>query len=333
MQEADEMPVPPEIAAKVLFRSDRTCCVCRIRGKPVQIHHIDGDNRNHKVENLAVLCLDCHTETQVKGGFHRKLSPELVKLYRNDWESIVQRNKIKAMIDSYEMEPKNRLNIETLTSAVESLRENKQYELLAMLYDRIGNVELRDKYINKVLSGSPSQQTLIFLRSLQGKAHLVPTEIVDKEIERRTKNKDWSQLARLYVDIGRWNEAVEYYCKGIIESIKEGNIFSAAYYLKEMSLEEKLQGKLFEAAYKKAIDEKDLWWQIRALQELGWNSELDELLRAHKEEIEQSGDSFMLTLLYKSLNDPDRYAEAVKKMYKKMKLITSKSKEPAKRKN
>lgn len=325
------MTIPPEVAAKVLFRSDRTCCVCRIKGKPVQIHHIDGNNRNNRPENLAVLCLDCHSETQIKGGFRRKLDPEQIILYRNDWEIIVQKERTKAMIDSYKKEPESRVNIEVLTSTAEILRENRQYELLAMFYHNIGNVELRDKYINKVLSKSPSPQTLIFLRSLQGKVNLVPPEIINKEIERRVKNKDWSQLARLYVDIGRWNEAVEYYCKSMIESVGEGNAFSVAYYLKEMCLKEKLQAKLFEAAYKKAIDEKDLWWQIRALQELGWTSELDELLKAHKDEIERSADPNLLVLLYKSLNDSARYSGAMRKLYKGMKIEVVGKENPTKK--
>lgn len=323
------MPLSPEVAAMVLFKSDRTCCVCRVKGKPVQIHHIDGDNNNNKVENLAVLCLDCHTETQIKGGFHRKLTPDLVKLYQDNWENIVGRDIIKTMIDLHKKEPKERRNMEILTSAVESLKENKQYALLAMFYKSIGNDELRNKYIEKALSNSPSPETLIYLRSLQGKAHLVPTEIVNEEIERMRKSKDWSQLARLYVEIGRSNEAVECYCRSILESIKQERIFSAAYYLKEMSLRENLHDRLFQAAYKKAADEKDLWWQIRALQELGWDSELDELLRTHKEEIEQSEDPFMLSLLYKSLNDPDRYVETMKKIYKGAKIRYIKSEKTA----
>ena len=71
-------PIPDNIAAEVLFASDRTCCVCQEKGKPVQIHHIDGNPSNNAVENLAVLCLDCHNETQIKGGFGRQLIPSVV---------------------------------------------------------------------------------------------------------------------------------------------------------------------------------------------------------------------------------------------------------------
>ena len=78
-------PIPDNIAAEVLLASDRTCCVCQEKGKPVQIHHIDGNPSNNVVENLAVLCLDCHNETQIKGGFGRQLTSLVVTKYRDEW--------------------------------------------------------------------------------------------------------------------------------------------------------------------------------------------------------------------------------------------------------
>ena len=75
--------IPTEVAADVLFACDRTCCVCEVRGKPIQIHHLDGDPSNHLPENLAVLCLECHNETQLRGGFGRQLTPEVVIKYRD----------------------------------------------------------------------------------------------------------------------------------------------------------------------------------------------------------------------------------------------------------
>src|SRR4051812_36319622 len=89
------MPVPKAIAARVLFFSDRRCCVCRGMNKSLQIHHIDGDSRNHACENLAVLCLDCHAETQKHGGFCRRLDAEQVRLYRAEWMALVGRSRRK----------------------------------------------------------------------------------------------------------------------------------------------------------------------------------------------------------------------------------------------
>src|SRR5215471_1157726 len=47
-------PIPEDIAAEVLFRHNRTCCVCNEPGKAIQIHHIDGNPSSHSASNLAV---------------------------------------------------------------------------------------------------------------------------------------------------------------------------------------------------------------------------------------------------------------------------------------
>lgn len=78
-------PIPDDLAAEVQFASDRTCCICNVGGKFTQIHHIDSNPSNNTFENLAVLCLQCHNETEIKGGFGRKLSPFLVRKYRDEW--------------------------------------------------------------------------------------------------------------------------------------------------------------------------------------------------------------------------------------------------------
>jgi Protein of unknown function (DUF3298) len=85
--------IPAEVAAKVLFLSHRTCCVCRGYRKPVQIHHIDEDPGNGREENLAVLCFDCHRDTQIRGGFDRKLDAHQILMYREDWYRVVDRQR------------------------------------------------------------------------------------------------------------------------------------------------------------------------------------------------------------------------------------------------
>ena len=85
MPKRDRVPVPEAVATLLMFRSDRTCCVCRERGKPTQIHHIDEDPSNNDPDNIAVLCFHCHDETQISGGFGRKLDSAQVKYFRDDW--------------------------------------------------------------------------------------------------------------------------------------------------------------------------------------------------------------------------------------------------------
>src|SRR5271165_5236031 len=93
MDRARKSSPPADLAALVLFKADRICCVCRIPGKKLQIHHIDENPNNSSEPNLAALCLDCHTDTQISGGFHRKLDAHQVVLYRDDWNACVQQRR------------------------------------------------------------------------------------------------------------------------------------------------------------------------------------------------------------------------------------------------
>lgn len=43
--------------------------------------------------NIAVLCFDCHRDTQITGGFDRKLSAGQVQRYRGDWLARVENNR------------------------------------------------------------------------------------------------------------------------------------------------------------------------------------------------------------------------------------------------
>ncbi|MBI3704347.1 MAG: HNH endonuclease [Rhizobiales bacterium] len=92
----DRTPVPIEISTEVLFQQDHTCCVCRERGKSVQIHHIDEDPTNHAIDNLSLLCLEDHNRTLLKGGFGKNLLPDEVRRYRDDWIERVQNRRQEA---------------------------------------------------------------------------------------------------------------------------------------------------------------------------------------------------------------------------------------------
>lgn len=77
--------IPPEVAAEVLFIHHHTCCVCNESGRPIQIHHINENPADHRIDNLAVLRLEDHDRTQVRGGFGRRLGTGEVISYRDDW--------------------------------------------------------------------------------------------------------------------------------------------------------------------------------------------------------------------------------------------------------
>ena len=43
----------------VLKRDDNKCQICFDNLK-LQIHHLDGDKKNNKINNLITLCYECH---------------------------------------------------------------------------------------------------------------------------------------------------------------------------------------------------------------------------------------------------------------------------------
>jgi hypothetical protein len=116
------VPIDRAVAAEVLFESDRTCCVCRERGKRLQIHHIDEDNANNDRENLVGLCFDCHDEMQVRGGFGRQLDAVQVRRYRDDWENRVRRRRDDA----------DRLFTEAMSAVPRTVQASDALEVVAV---------------------------------------------------------------------------------------------------------------------------------------------------------------------------------------------------------
>lgn len=90
MARKQRVPITRDISADVLYAADNTCSVCRDSSRSPQIHHIDDDPSNNDESNLAVLCLECHNKTQIRGGFTKKLTADLVIKYRDDWLAIIQ---------------------------------------------------------------------------------------------------------------------------------------------------------------------------------------------------------------------------------------------------
>ena len=82
--------IAASLEAGVLFQSDHTCCICRQRGKDVQIHHIDENSSNNSADNLAVVCLDCHSLVSGGRGLGKTYKRGEVRHYKRAWEKHVQ---------------------------------------------------------------------------------------------------------------------------------------------------------------------------------------------------------------------------------------------------
>ena len=79
-------------------------------------------------------------------------------------------------------------------------------------------------------------------------------------------------------------------------------MFSAAFHLKELC-ESGVCQRLFELAYRKASRSKDLWWRVRALQELGWDDELRSILVQNRKAIGKSKNLELLALLHEATGE------------------------------
>lgn len=287
MPHKNRATIPKETAARVLFAADRTCCVCRIRLKPVQIHHIDADPANNAVENLSVLCFDCHRETMIRGGFDRKLDFEQIVLYRDDWNRLVAQTRSRENAARDAAQARDREDLALAMSLAEIYRDAQAYVELAIHYNIFGNKELRDKYIEIALSEKerPDDETVIFLLGLQGRPDLIPQDLTERHLKELAEEHHWHNRARTLKTVGRNIEAVTDYLRSIQESLGEKSYFSAAFYLKELG-QSGLVNDLFVEALREARESESLWWQVRALQELGWKNELYELLLKNAEAIE-----------------------------------------------
>lgn len=92
-------PIPGKVAAQLLYEADHTCCICRNKKFDVQVHHISG-RADSRPANLAVLCLNCHSEVERKGGLGRVYSPTELQRYKESWlREITMRRKHSKTLD------------------------------------------------------------------------------------------------------------------------------------------------------------------------------------------------------------------------------------------
>ncbi|MGK3981493.1 HNH endonuclease signature motif containing protein [Sorangium sp. So ce136] len=306
--------IPVDTAAWVLFLHDRTCCVCRKERRPVQVHHLDEDPSNHDVANLAVLCLDCHTDTQIRGGFDRKLNAQQVILYRDDWLRIVAAQRASRGNKRHGTASTNSHGVEFATSIADIYLQNKQYELLAIHYNEIGNKGLRDKYIELALQNPAGDGTTEFLRRLQGKAQAVSTQIVERRLVTYEANGHFVEKGFLLESLGRHREAAVAYVRGILQSLEEeDNPFSAAFYMRRL-VDSKFPEILYNEARSAAQLAGDLWWEMRALQELGRDDDAKQLLLKNEAQINASENIELKIELALAKGDEKQWLELQKQL-------------------
>ena len=301
--------IPIDVSAKVLFESDRTCCVCRQK-KPLQIHHIDDNPANNDHRNLAVLCLDCHRDTQIRGGFDRKLDAEQVRLYRDDWVEQVRRHRVMRTPEDSTIESDSD-DVRLVAAELEIAKSQENWLQMAQVYHSIGDVELRDKYINLAIQqGADPFYFWVFAR-MQDRVEQLPDDIVARALE--VVSDDWTMKGAILFDTGKLLEAAQTYLAGIKEALDHGEWFSAAFYMKH-ALNEKVVDELFKRSLRESAEEGDLWWQLRAFEELGWTDARRELLLGNERKIMESDDQNLIRALAEAKGDRDLVLKTVKEI-------------------
>lgn len=91
--------IPEDTEAEILFKANLLCCVDQERDD--HIHHIDGDPSNADIDNLVLLCFNCHDRATVKSTLRKKLSPKALMKFRNHHYQVTQsaRDKLLKKLD------------------------------------------------------------------------------------------------------------------------------------------------------------------------------------------------------------------------------------------
>lgn len=136
MKKSGRTPLPTSIADEVLFRFDHTCCICRVRNKDVQIHHIDSDSANDSFSNLAVVCLDCLSKVTGRRGLGRGFSPGEVRRYKVSWEAEVRRSRgVHRPAVAYRRELISQIDLIVCDILARRSDQKRALELLELLFE------------------------------------------------------------------------------------------------------------------------------------------------------------------------------------------------------
>jgi len=94
------------------------------------------------MDNLSVLCFDCHDQTMIKGGFGRKLEANQIMKYRNEWISRVKERKSKA---------DELASIQTVTGSTQTTIVKGVFEADYLDYKTYDDPGLLKDYLDKIL--------------------------------------------------------------------------------------------------------------------------------------------------------------------------------------
>lgn len=169
----------------MLYKSARTCNVCRDPYKPVELHHIDQDPSNNMESNLIVLCRNCHDEAHTKHSMSRNLTPDSLKFFKAEWENYVAQRTSLAMLPSSNLHQAmwTFVNHQRLLDVMRAFNVNFDQELFQCLYRK----RVIDKYGIPILGNPPKNKKHITIYDYFSwddarRLHLLYTMVVDRLI-------------------------------------------------------------------------------------------------------------------------------------------------------
>ena len=150
-------PIPDNVATKLLYEADHTCCICRNKKFDVQIHHISG-RMDSRPANLIVVCLNCHSEVERKGGLGRAYSAGELQRYKESAvrEIAMRRKHAKVLDQSLALFEVKRLTYKFQALDFCGKDEHRALELmrLVMQFGRDGSYEIKEDCVSFVYETS-----------------------------------------------------------------------------------------------------------------------------------------------------------------------------------
>lgn len=97
------MAISETVAAEVLAKCGRHCCICRrFRPLHLHIHHIrersDGDDDG--IDNLTAICISCHADVHTQTSLTRRFTERELKHHRDNVYQLVADGKLPTAHDA-----------------------------------------------------------------------------------------------------------------------------------------------------------------------------------------------------------------------------------------
>ncbi|MFD4820874.1 HNH endonuclease signature motif containing protein [Peribacillus butanolivorans] len=123
------MSISEEVAAEVLSKSARHCCICRnYLPLAIQVHHIKEKHEggSDDFDNLIPVCIQCHANIHTFSKMTRNFTEKELKKSRDTVYEMVSMGKLPGT------KPMTTVEIESLSSILaETLRNNKKEDTLS----------------------------------------------------------------------------------------------------------------------------------------------------------------------------------------------------------